>query len=161
LQFSRFSLRGGERLKFGDLVIATASLVLVGLTLEAVLMVVFIPLNSDVMSDVLAFIIAFLVASLIVGYVFAPKIQEEPRIRAIGSIAVLSTFTLMLSIMVWFANPLASAWVTYSVQNTFHASRWTNYDYAAYSALAVTMDVVIALVLSFIGLYAGSKLNKT
>jgi len=147
-------------LKFGDVVIATASVVLIGLTLESVLMVMFIPLNSDLMSDVLAFVIAFLVASLIVGYVFAPKIQEGSRIRAIGSIVVLSAFTLMLSIMVWFASPLASSWVAYSVQSAFNASRWTNYDYAAYSALAVTMDVVIALVLSFIGLYAGSKLRK-
>ena len=82
----------GDWLKFSDVSIATASINLIGLTLESVLMAVFVPLNSNMMSDTLAFVIGFLVASLIVGYVFALKIQEEARIRAVGVINVLSTF---------------------------------------------------------------------
>jgi hypothetical protein len=147
-------------LKFGDVIIATALLVLIGLMLDAVLLVVFIPLNSDSMSDLLAYIIAFLVASLIVGYVFALKIQDESRIRAIGSTVVLSTFALMLLIMVWIANPLANPWFKDSLENMFNTSGWTNYDWSAYSALLVTVDVVFALVVDFIGLYAGSMLKK-
>jgi hypothetical protein len=79
------SLGGGDRLKFSDVVIATASLVLIGLLLDFVLKGVFVPLNST-MSEMLAWIIAFLAASLIVGYVFALKIQDESRIRAIGGV---------------------------------------------------------------------------
>ena len=147
-------------MKFSDVGIATASIVLFGLLLDAVLLVVFIPLNSNSMSDLLAFIIAVLVASLIVGYVFALKIQEASRIRAIGSIVVLSAFTLMLFVMVWIANPLANPWFKDSLESMFNTSGWTNYDWSAYSALAVSVDVVVGLVLSFIGLYAGSMLRK-
>jgi hypothetical protein len=146
-------------LKFSEDVIATASLVLTGFLLDFVLKGVFVLLNST-MSEMLAWIIAFLVASLIIGYVFALKIQDEARIRTIGSIVVLSTFTLMLFLLVWIANPIASPWVKDSLENLFNTSGWTNYDWSAYLALAVTLEVVLALVLSFIGLYAGSMLRK-
>lgn len=49
-------------MKFSNVIIATVSLVLVGLILDAFLKVAFVPLNSDSMSDMLAFIISFLVA---------------------------------------------------------------------------------------------------
>jgi hypothetical protein len=146
-------------LKFSDMIIATASLVLIGFLLDFALKGVFVLLNSTT-SELLAWIIAVLVASLIVGTVFALKIQEESRIKTIGSIVVLSTFTLMLSLMAWIANPLASPWVKDSLENLFNTAGWTNYDWSAYLALAVALEVVVALVLSFIGLYAGSMLRK-
>jgi hypothetical protein len=146
-------------LKFSDVVLATASLVLVGFLLDFVLKGVFVLLNST-MSELLAWVIAILVASLIVGYVFTLKIQSESRIRAIGSIVVLSTFALMLFLMVWIANPIASPWVKDSLENLFNTSGWTNYDWSAYLAISVMLEVVVALVLIFIGLYAGSMLRK-
>jgi hypothetical protein len=121
-----FGFIGGDRLKFSDVVIATVSLVLMGLILEAILMVAFVPLNSNSMSDTLAFIIASLVASLVVGYVFALKIQDESRIRAIGVIVVLSTFTLLIFEAVWVANPFASPWFKDSLNSMFNTSGWTN-----------------------------------
>ncbi len=147
-------------MKFGNVIIATVSLVLVGLILDAFLMVAFAPLNSNQMSDNLAFIIAFLVASLVVGYVFALKIQEESRIRATGVIVVLSAFTLLIFFSIWFANPLATPWLRDSMNSTFNTSGWTDYDWSAYSALMGSMLVIIGLVVSFIGLYAGSMLRK-
>jgi len=152
-------LGGGDWLKFSDVVIATASLVLIGLALDAVLKVLFIPLNSNE-GELLAYIIAWLVASLIVGYVFALKIQDESRIRAIGGIVVLSAFTLMFFLGVWIANPLASPWFKESLESMFNTSGWTNYDWSAYTALVTTVDIVFGLVFSFIGLYAGSMLRK-
>jgi hypothetical protein len=146
-------------LKFSDVVMATASLVLTGFLLDFVLKGVFVLLSST-MSELLAYGIAFLAASLIVGYVFALKIQDESRIRAIGSIVVLSTSMLMLFLMAWIANPIASPWVKDSLENMFNTSGWTNYDWSAYLALAVALEVFVALVLSFIGLYAGSMLRK-
>jgi hypothetical protein len=145
-------------LKFGDVITATISLVLVGLLLDAVFKGVFLSLNNSV-GELLAFIISFLVASLIVGYVFALKIQEESRIRAVGVIVVLSAFTLMFFLGVWIANPLASPWFKDSLESMFNTSGWTNYDWSAYSALVMTVDVVIALVIDFIGLYIGSMLK--
>jgi hypothetical protein len=147
-------------LKFSDVVIATASLVLIGLALDAILLVVFIPLNSNSMSDLLAYIIAWLVASLIVGCVFALKIQDESRIRAIGSIVVLSAFALIFFLGIWIANPLASPWFKDSLMSMFNTSGWTNYDWSAYAALVTTVDIVVGLVFGFIGLYAGSMLKK-
>jgi hypothetical protein len=147
-------------LKFSNVVMAVASLVLFGLLFNSVLLIMFVPLNSNSMSDLIAWIIAFLVVSLIVGYVFALKIQDGSRIRAIGSIVVLFAFALMPLVMVWFANPLASPWIKDSLESMFNTSGWTNYAWSAYSAFLVTVDVVVALVFSLIGLYAGSMLRK-
>ena len=74
------------------------------------------------MAELLAFIFSFLVTSLIVGYVFALKIQGGSRIGAIGSIVVLSSFTLGLFVSVWIANPLASPWFKDSVESMFNTS---------------------------------------
>jgi hypothetical protein len=150
---------GGDWLKFSDVVIATVSLVLVGLLLNPILLVAFAPLNSNSMTDV-ADVIAFLAASLIVGYVFALEIQDESRIRAICSIVVLSSFAKLLFTGVWIANPFASPWFKDVLNSMYNTSGWTNYDWAAYSAVTVTADVVIVLAVSFIGLYAGSMLRK-
>jgi hypothetical protein len=148
-------------LKFGDVVLATASLALIGFLLNSVLRVAFIPLASADVSEILAWIIAFLVTSLIVGYVFALKIQEASRIKAIGKIVVLSSLAVMLLIMVWFANPMANPAIKDTMTTIFNTSGWTNSDWSVYSALLATVDTVVALVFNFIGLYAGSMLKKS
>ena len=147
-------------MKFSNVIIATISLVLLGLILDGFLVVAFGSLNSNSTSDLLAFIISFLLSSLVVGYVFALKIQEESKIRAIGVIVVLSTFTFILFLGVWIANPFASPWFKDTLNNDFNKSVWTNYDLAAYSALIMSVDAIITLVINFIGLYAGSMLRK-
>jgi glycerol uptake facilitator-like aquaporin len=124
------------------------------------LRVAFIPLASVDVSELLAWIIAFLVTSLIVGYVFALKIQEASRIKAIGKIVVLSSLAVMLLIMVWFANPMANPAIKDTMTTMFNTSGWTNSDWSVYSALLATVDTVVALVFNFIGLYAGSMLKK-
>jgi hypothetical protein len=148
-------------LKFSNVIIATVSLVLLGLVLDAFLLVAFIPMNNNSLSDLLAFIIAFLISSLVVGSVFALKIQEDSRIKATGVIDVLSTFTFMIFDSVWIANQYGGAWFTESLNNMFNTSGWTKYEYAAYSALLVSVVTIIAFVIIFIGLYAGSMLRKT
>jgi formate hydrogenlyase subunit 3/multisubunit Na+/H+ antiporter MnhD subunit len=90
----------------------------------------------------------------------APKIQEESKIKAIGGIAVLSTFVFMVLIMIWFASPQASPWFKESLSSIFNTSGWTDYQVAVYSELLQTMDTVVGLVVFFIGLYAGSMLRK-
>jgi hypothetical protein len=157
----RFYSTGGDRLKFSDVIIATVSSVLMGLILDAILLVALIPLGSNSRSDLLAHIISFLVASLVVGYVFALKIQEESRIRAIGVIVVLSTFTVMIFYSIWFANAFAFYWLRESLINMFNTSGWTNYHWNAYTALFVSIVAIITMVIIFIGLYAGSMLRKS
>jgi hypothetical protein len=147
-------------LKFSDVIIATASLALITRSLYAVLAVAFVPLNSNMTSDVLAYIISLLVSSLIVGYVFAPKIQEESKVKAIGGVVVLSTFVLMVFLVIWFASPQGSPWFKDMLSSMFNRTGWPDYDLEVYSALAETVFTVVGLVIIFIGLYVGSMLRK-
>lgn len=147
-------------MKFGDVIVATASLVLIGFMLQTVLHVAFISVVSDPTSDVLAWIIALLVTSLIVGYVFALRIQEQSRIRAVGKIVVLSTLAVLLLTIALTANPMVNEWHLNNMASMFSTSGWTSSEWVAYSALLFTMDMVVVAVFSFIGLYAGSMLKK-
>jgi hypothetical protein len=151
---------GGDCLKFGDVIIATVSLVLLGLILYSFLVVALGSLNPNSTSDDLAFIISFLVASLVVGYVFALDIQDESRIRATGVIVVLSAFTFFTLMSIWMANSFAYPWYRDSLNSMFNRTAWTDFDLNAYASLAVSVLVIVALVVSFIGLYAGSMLRK-
>jgi hypothetical protein len=103
-------------------------------------------------------------ASLIVGYVFAVKIQEESRRGAIGRIVVLSTIVLTFATMALFANPYTSTAINEGLESMYSTSGWTTWDWVAYSqfvmVMLVAVNVVIALVFGFIGLYAGSMLKK-
>jgi hypothetical protein len=153
-------LGGGDCLKFSNVVVASASVVLIGFLLDAVVRLPFLSVSSASVNELLAWIIAFLVTSLIVGYVFALRIQEESKIKAIGEIVVLSSLAVMLLVTVWFANPLASPAIRDSIEGMFSTSGWTNADWSAYSAFVATIDVVVAAVLIFIGVYAGSMLKK-
>jgi hypothetical protein len=146
-------------LKFGDVVTAVASLVVIAALLDSVLLAVFIPMISHAGFDV-AGILSILVASLIVGYLFALKIQEESRVRAIGSIVVLSAVVLMFFVMALLADPLVSPAIKDALSSIFSTGGWTNYDWAVGTLAVVAMNVVYALVFGFIGLYAGSMLRK-
>jgi hypothetical protein len=147
-------------LKFSDVIVATVSLVLLGLVLDSFLLVAFGSLNPSSTSELGAGVISFLVATLVVGYVFALNIQEESRIRAIGAIVVLSAFTLLIFDSIWMANPFASPWYSETLNSLFNRSVWTNYDLNAYSALAVSLDTIMFSVIFLIGLYIGSMLRK-
>jgi hypothetical protein len=72
---TRFGFNGGERLKFGDIVIAVAYLAVINILLTSLLMGIFLPVISTGGKDV-AIILGILLSSLIVGYMFAAKIQE-------------------------------------------------------------------------------------
>ncbi len=146
-------------MKFSEVIMATASLVLLGFLLDFILKGAF-TLFSSIGIELLAWIVAVLVASSVVGYVFANRIREESRTKAIGGVAVLSTFTLMLFLMVWIANPIASPWVKESLESLFNTSEWTSFDWSAYLAISLALEVVAALASSFIGLYVGSMLRK-
>jgi len=148
-------------LKFSDAIIATVSLILFGLILHAFLFVAFGSIAANETSDSLSFVIAILVISLIVGYVFASKIQEQSRIKAIGLIVVLSAFTMLVFISIWIANGFAYPWFKDSLNSTFNRTTWTDYDLEGYAALNVSFLVIIYMVLSFIGLYIGSIIRKT
>jgi len=149
-------------LKFSDMIIAVASLILLGFILDTFLLVAFGSLSASSTSDMLSFVIAVLVASLVVGYVFASKIQDESRIKATGVIAVLSAFVLLILFAIVIANGFASPWFQDSLNSMFNktTAQWSHYDLNAYAAFSVSVEVIIGLVISFIGLYIGSMLKK-
>jgi len=150
-------------LKFSDVIIATVSLVLFGLILNAFLMFGFISMNNDQLAAMLSTIIASLISSLVVGYVFSLKIQEDSGIKAIGVIDVLSTFTLLVFETVWTCNYYGMQWFIEDFNNVFKppSSGWTAYAYAAHAAVLVSIIAILAFVVVFIGLYIGSMLRKS
>ena len=149
-------------MKFSDVIIATVSLGLLGLILNAFMMFGFISMNNDQLAAMLSTIIASLISSLIVGYVFALKIQEDSRIKAIGVIDVLSAFTLLVFETVWTSNYYGSEWFQEDFNKLFKppSTGWTAYAYAAHAALLISIIAILALVVVFIGLYVGSMLRK-
>ena len=149
-------------MKFSDVIVATVSLVLFGLLLNGFLLVAFGSLSASSTSDTLASIISFLVASLVVGYVFALKIQDESRIKAIGVIVVLSAFAVLIFTSIWMATPFAYNWEQDFLNSMFNRTTqsWSHYDLNAYAALAGSIEVIMGIVISFIGLHAGSMPRK-
>jgi len=85
-------------LKFGDIVTAVASLIVIlGLTMLP-LYVVLAPTLGVLWGGMVVGAISTLVSSVIVGYIFAGKMLEGRR-EAIAKIAVLSAALVMVSVM--------------------------------------------------------------
>ena len=106
-----------------------------------------------------------LIAALVVGYVLAGKIQEESRIRAVGEISVLSAWVIAFYVMISAAaNPYYKDWIDETLKSMYATSAWTTTDWYVYGQVAlmtyVVLNVVLVLVLTFIGLYVGSMLRK-
>jgi hypothetical protein len=141
-------------------IIATVSLALLSFIFETFFLVGFTPINNDMLADMLSFIIASLISSLVVGYVFALKIQEDSRIKAVGVVDVLSTFTVLVLVLIWICNTYGAEWFMKQLDNLFSPSGWTPYEYAAHTGLLLSFHTIIGFVIIFIGLYVGSMLRK-
>ena len=160
-----FGFKGGDRLKFSDAILAVATVTVIYVLVYFVLGVALIPFMGSYWGSNSAAIVSMLVAGLVVGCVFAGKIQEESRTRAIGKIAVLFGAVMSFAVMIALsANGYYSAWVTENLQSMYSTGAWTTTDWYVYEQLAiagqVALNVLLALVLGFIGLYAGSMLRK-
>ncbi len=145
-------------MKFSDVVVATASIVIISILLESMLLVAFaraIPEGLDI-----AGILSVLVASLVVGYVFSLKIHEESRRRAIGSIAILSAVVFMFFAMALFANPLTSPAIKEHISDAFATTTWTNDDWFSGTVMVIGLPAAFNLAGIHIGLYAGSMFRK-
>ena len=145
-------------MKFEDIIIAVASIVVLIFLFEYPLGSVFnLQTNGGQWADVG---VSILLSALIVGIVFAGKIWEETRIKAILRIlvlvAVLFIFGLWISVS-------SSDWISAireaNPHPTYTASNWYYFD-SSVAVGTVFLNVVFVLVLSFIGLYIGSMLRK-
>jgi hypothetical protein len=160
-----FGFKGGDRLKFGDVVLAVASIDVIEIMIWYVLGAVLIPSVGSYWGLNTAGIVSMLIAALVVGYVLAGKIQEESRIRAVGKISVLSAWVIAVVEMISAAaNPYYKDWIDETLKNMYTTGAWTPTDWYVYGHLAlmtfVVLNVVLALALTFIGLYIGSMLRK-
>jgi hypothetical protein len=156
-----FCFKGGDRLKFGDVVMATASIFVIYWLLYAVLMVVSL---SMIWGIYVATYVSPLLSAIVVGYVFAGKIREESRMRSIGKIVVLSTVLVMLVYYMSYTIGHTGAFIDESLGNLFSTGSWTTLDWVRYETMYVMVNTaavaVFAALLDFIGLYAGSMLKK-
>jgi hypothetical protein len=152
-------------LKFSDVILAVATVGVIDVLVYFVLGIALIPSMGSYWGLNSAAIVSILVAGLVVGFAFAGKIQEESRIRAVGKIAVLFGAVMSSAVMIAIsANGYYNAWVTEYLQSTFSTGAWTTTDWYVYGQLVlafqVALNVLLALVLGFIGLYVGSMLRK-
>jgi uncharacterized RDD family membrane protein YckC len=76
-------------LKFSDVILAVATVAVIYVLVYYVLGIALIPSMGSYWGLNSAAIVSMLVAGLVVGCVFAGKIQEESKMRAVGKIAVL------------------------------------------------------------------------
>ena len=151
-------------MKFSDVILAVAAFAVIDLLVYFVLGIALIP-SMGYLGFYASFVLSVLVAGLVVGCVFAGKIQEESRIRAVGKIAVLiGAVESAVVILMASANDYFIASIRETLQSMYSTGAWTTTDWLVYTQLTlaelVALNVVLALVLSFIGLYAGSILRK-
>jgi hypothetical protein len=113
----------------------------------------------------LSAIVSILFSALIGGYVFAGKIWEESRLEAIAKITVLAALLIAFDIGVSNAATDWSTWAkgAYREANPGAAEPSAFEWYAIESTLLgsqVFLNVVLVLVLGFVGLYVGSMFKR-
>lgn len=152
-------------MKFGDVIMASATMSVIYVLVLAVLFMVLVSPLGSFMGMNTAGIVSILIAGLIAGFLFAVNIQEESRMKAVGKIAVLVAFAESFGVLIGFpTNSYYGAWVKEGLQSAYQTGSWTTTDWFVYEGLNtflnVALNVALVLVLGFIGLYVGSMLRK-
>jgi hypothetical protein len=152
-------------LKFGDVVMAAASAMVVFVLVGVPLHLALVSPLGYYWGDVVGMIIAILISAIIVGYVWAGKIWAENRMRAIGYIAILAAVLMGFAvIMETAALPDWGVWVKdkYLADNPGVTVAVTDWYYieGLMLGIGVFIDVVLVLLLGFVGLYVGSMFKK-
>jgi hypothetical protein len=144
---------------------AVATLAVIFVLIEFSLAISLVPYVGTYWGLNAAAIVSIFVSALAVGLVFAGKMEDESRIIVIGKIAILSGALMLFAVMISVsANGFYDAWVKEGLQSMFSTSAWTPTDWYVYGQMAliglVAQNVVLTVVLGFIGLYAGSALRR-
>jgi hypothetical protein len=165
IQHRLFSFNGGDRLKFGDVVTAVASLVVIMVLLMAPLYMVLAPTLGIYLGGTVTGAVSTFLSALIVGYIFAGKILEARR-ETIAKITVLSAALVMVSVVSLVAalpdfgpNLKEMYQEMYPESVNWSLSEWLTAE-TMMIYLEMVLNAVTVLVFGFIGLYAGSMLRK-
>ena len=157
-----FDSEGGDRLKFGDVVMCVASIAVITALIAAPLDIMVVSALGFGGFDVGVFV-SFFLSALIGGYIFAGKIWEARR-EAITKIVVLWAALVMLIIGNF---PALAHWglvATEEFQATFPGTTLTTSEWVSWEMMYLDVFtfivVVIALVLGVVGLYVGSMLKR-
>lgn len=147
-------------MRFGEIITAVVTGTVLFMLLDYVFALAFVSAVGTDWGLLVAFVVGMLVTTLVVGYVFAGQIQES-RLGSVGRMAVLTGVLVMFAVMLSFAaNGYYSSWVDDYLRSNFSTGSWTPMDWFVYGQVVLVgetvMHVVLAVVLSFVGLYAGS-----
>ncbi len=152
-------------LKFGDIVIVVAWLVVVVILIFFPLTLVLPPVLGNYAGYEIGAIFSFIVSPVIVGYIFAQKIWEENRIRTMAKIVVL--FTVLVAVTSLVENAVSADWTPMVKENYLNANpnaTPSTSDWYYIERLAIIQEdfsvIILVFALSFIGLYFGSTLRK-
>ena len=152
-------------MKFGDVVMAVATGTVIMVLISFLLHMVLVPTMGYYWGLNVGSIISIFLATLITGYIFAGKIWEA-RVKAIAKITTLAAALMMFTVVMEVA-ALGNYWTTW-VHDTYldanpgvvpSTSDWYAIG-SMYLGSQVVLNVVIVLVLAFIGLYIGSMLKR-
>jgi len=150
-------------LKFGDVVMAVASIAVVFALIFAPLDIVFVSALGLELGYGVSMIVTFFLSALIGGYIFAGKIWEARR-EAITKIAVLwAALNNVVGLIVPASIAHWGLWIEEAYKGEYGATlstkEWVDLE-MMYQDIAVFAAVGMALVLGFVGLYVGSMLRR-
>ena len=152
-------------MRFGDIIIAVASLFLVTFLISYPLEIVLIQILGLSLAPTIGALASVLLGGLIIGYIFSRKIGNS-RKEAIVTISILFTVLMIFSIILnnavlgnYFTN-----WVNETYQESNPTESLTSFEWFVVGGLFIGsqmfMNIIILFVFSFIGLYSGSTLRK-
>jgi len=146
-------------LKFGDIVTAVASSAVILALLIFPIDMVLVPALGFFWGLNVGAIVSVLLTALIVGYVFAGKIWES-RMEAIAKITALSAVLMAFFVAITLA---ATEWPAVVREAnpgaTYTALEWHIVEHVALLG-QIFLNVIIVIVLGFIGLYIGSMFRR-
>jgi len=158
-----FHFKGGDLLRFGDVVTAVASIAVIMILISVPLGMVLASVLGFYWANYVSMGVSILLSGLIIGYIFARKIWEARR-EAISKIAVLAAalnmlFAMHLPALGHWAQMVYEAYEAMYPATELSTSEWVFWEMTVLS-LNLLLNAVMMFVLVFIGLYVGSMLRK-
>jgi hypothetical protein len=155
-------------MKFGDVVMAVATWAVIMILITFLLDIVLVQAVGYYLGLNIGSIISVFLAALITGYIFAGKIWEA-RMKAIAKITILAASLMMFAVVMevaalgtFWKEWVHDAYIDANPDALVHLP--SKFDWFAigsiYLGVQVVVNVVIVLVLAFIGLYVGSMFKR-
>jgi pheromone shutdown protein TraB len=158
--------QGGDKLRFGDVITAVASLFLVTILISYPLETMLISILGLHFGPLIGALVSVLLGALIIGYVFSERTANNKR-EAIAKISILFTVLMVFSIILNNAvlGQDFTKWFHETYQESNPTASLTTFEWflvgGSFIGSQMFMNVIVLFPFSFIGLYAGLMLKKT